>query len=174
MSYAVRYVWAMRFPFSRRPAQCDHAATIAHLQEQARQERQRIAAEKAAAREALIERLSHRYYLAHAVSSDMVTSKYGAPSHLIGVCSGIVSALAEVTGKSEISVGCKMERGIPVDADWLTVNDAPSGATPDIRLLHDGIREPITERLDMLHRAALKADGHPAYNAIFGRETATV
>lgn len=159
----------MRFS-RRRRAQYDHTATIARLQEQARQERQRVADEKATAREALIERLSHRYYLAHAISSDMLNDNYGAPSHLIGVCSGIVAALAEITGKNEISVGFKMERGIPVDADWITVNDAPAGATPDIRLLHDGIREPITDRLDMLHRAALKADGHPAYNSIFGRE----
>lgn len=164
----------MRFSRRRRPATFDQTGTIARLQQQVMQERQRAAAEKAAEREALIESLSHRYYLAHAISSDMLKDNYGSPSHLIGVCSGIIAALADVTGKNEISVGYKMERGIPVEADWIAVNDAPTGATPDIRLLHDGIREPITERLDMLHRAALKADGHPAYNSIFGREKATV
>lgn len=142
--------------------------------EHARAERVRDR-EKAAANKAdLIAHLSNRYYIAHAIVQSNFAAGISGGSHLIGVCSGIEEALAAITGKSVYSVQHKMSNGVPLDMDWIVVNDAPNGVSGGLRVLHDGIREPVTERLDMLHRAALKADGHPMYDVLYNLTYATV
>lgn len=108
----------------------------------------------------LVDRLTTRYYAASALVA--LSFKTGdGNSHQIGVMDGLIRAISEVTGINTITVGYKMSHGIPVTSNWIAVNDHPSPLDNDIRLLHDGIREPIQDRLDHLHQQALTATGHP-------------
>ena len=56
-----------------------------------------------------------------------------------------------------------MERGIPQGdrhGRWVAVIDVIDGRDVPV-LLHDGVREPVTDRLAALHKQALIAKNHP-------------
>ena len=151
---------------------CEHsrrAVDLVNARYEDRIEREQQAAQEKAT---LIEQVSHRYYIASAIVSAAFKDGVKPSSHMIGSMYGHIEALAAVTGRDSISVGYRMEHGLSLtDTTEMCVVDN-NGTLPVILRKGTDVREPVSERLDRLHREALRADNHPMFFALYGNAAA--
>ena len=165
----------MKF-FSRKPAAahtCEHAQR-ATANAQARHDDHLWATQKAAQEKTdLIVRTSRHFYLWHAIVQHDFATGIKPQSHQIGMLDGLRYALAEITGLDPIVVDYRLSHGLSlVNMTECCVVDN-NGTLPVILSPNSDVRLPVAERLDRLHRDALKADNHPMYHVIYGRDGAT-
>lgn len=157
------------FSFTRRKSvaanrAADEQRFAAAQAESARRDARQKQAEDA--RLDLLDRLTNRYYLAHALAANGTT-------YQIGVANGVHLAIAEVLGQDSISVGYRLDHGISLTGGERCVVDVIDGHDIPVIISADtDVREPVSERLDRLHRKALKADNHPMYHVLYGERTA--
>lgn len=160
-----RSVRDMRNPFRRKPTPCcNYEAYYRRQSEQVWAERDARVAQEAADRADLIERVSQRYYLADALAKN-------GTSYQIAVADGLRHALAEIVGKDPISVGYRLDHGLSLTERETCVVDVIDGRDIPVILRPDtDVRERVSERLDRLHRQAMRADNHPLYGHLYGPE----
>lgn len=161
-----RSVRDMRNPFRRRQNTpcCEFEARYQRQSQHVWQARDAAAARAAAERADLIARVSQRYYLADALAKN-------GTSYQIAVADGLRHALAEIVGLNAISTGYRLDHGLSLTEEETCVVDVIDGRDiPVILRPETDVREPVTERLDRLHRAALRADNHPMFHYLYGKD----
>lgn len=154
----------MRNPFRRRETApcCPFEARYQQASQRVWQERDAATARAAATQADLIARISRRYYLADALAKN-------GTSYQIAVSDGLRYALAEIVGRDPISVGYALEHGLSLTERETCVIDVIDGRDIPVILRADtDVREPVAERLDRLHRQALRADNHPMWHYLYG------
>lgn len=136
----------------------DRVTAQQRLVQAAHDERVRLQRRRDSERDRLIEDLVTDYYQADALAHLAGPGR----EFQTGVTDGIVQALGHVTGVDTIRLRFRLETGQPVTGTgWAAVNTAPVGADPVVVLRHDGIEEPVEQRLRTLREQALHRRGHP-------------
>lgn len=144
---------------------CEHSRRATDLIQARYEERITDREQAQQARTDLIARVSRRYYLAHALSTN-------GNRHQSDMSHGIMYALAEITGIDTITLGYRLSHGLSLtDMSEFCVADN-DGTLPVILREGTEAREPVAERLDRLHREALAADNHPMFHVLYGQSAA--
>jgi hypothetical protein len=151
---------------------CEHSRRAVDLVNARYEDRAKREQQAAQEKADLIDRVAGRYYIASAIVSAAFKDGVKPSSHMIGSMYGHIEALAAITGLDSITVGYRMEHGLSLtDSTEMCVVDN-NGTLPVILRKDSDVRLPVAERLDRLHREALRADNHPMLFALYGESAA--